>query len=69
VSQPDGLPMTEALMRSWDDLSAAIDRVLTAQPGQMTAAAERLEVSRREHRALIWSESQRLLKESKGRRS
>lgn len=37
----------DELLTAWDDVSAAIDRVVTAQPANMTAAAEELERSRR----------------------
>jgi len=34
------------LLAKWDDVDAAINRIVTAQPAQMTAAAERLQDAR-----------------------
>ena len=41
------------LLAQWDDVSAAIDRVVTALPGQMTDAAANLEVQRSKMRRTI----------------
>lgn len=42
------------LLDMWDRLSGDIDRVLTALPGQMSDASERLEVSRKESPRNPW---------------
>ena len=34
------------LLTAWDELDSAVDRIVTALPGQMTTAAERLEAER-----------------------
>ena len=39
---------TDELMKAWDKMDRAAQRMLTAQPYQMTEAAERLDVARRE---------------------
>lgn len=41
------------LLVVWDDLDAAINRVVTALPAQMTAASETLEQERRRMRAAL----------------
>ena len=41
------------LLAQWDDVSAAIDRIVTALPGQMTDAAANLEVQRSKMRRTI----------------
>lgn len=41
------------LLAQWDDVSAAIDRIIVCQPAGMTAAAEKLEAERKQMRAVI----------------
>lgn len=41
------------LLAQWDDVSAAIDRIVTALPGQMTDAAANLEGQRAKMRRTI----------------
>jgi hypothetical protein len=41
------------ILDGWDQVSLAIDRIVTALPQQMTHAAENLEARRREMRALL----------------
>lgn len=43
------------LLGNWDELDIAINRVVVAQPSQMTAAAANLEQSRAAFRDLIQS--------------
>lgn len=45
VSAKDENPIYE-ILDLWDDLDGAIDRVITALPGQMTDASTRLEAER-----------------------
>lgn len=45
--------ISEELLNAWDEMSAAIDRVVTALPAQMTAASETLEDVRRKFRELL----------------
>lgn len=49
-------PMSDALMKSWDEVSAAINRMVLAQPSRMTEAAERLRQAQADHQALIFQE-------------
>lgn len=41
------------LIDAWDDLDSAINRTVTALPGQMTAASERLETERSRFRKMM----------------
>lgn len=43
-----------ALLDKWDHLDSAINRVVTALPGQMTEAAVRLETERLQFRERIY---------------
>ena len=44
-------PTVEGTLKMWDDLSNAIDRVVTALPGQMSGASNNLEAQRLRFRA------------------
>jgi len=43
ASPPQPTTPFDPVLTTWDDLHAAIQRILTAQPYQMTEAAERLD--------------------------
>lgn len=45
--------LTEEILRSWDSVSIAINRVILAQPSQMTEAAERLRLAQLAHQDLL----------------
>jgi hypothetical protein len=43
----------DSLLRSWDDVDNAAQRVATSLPSQMTEAADRLERARIAHRDIL----------------
>ena len=42
-----------SVLDAWNDLDGAINRILTALPGQMTSASERLDAERLTFRKLL----------------
>lgn len=44
----------EELLKSWDELNSAIQRMLVSQPFQMTEAAARVEDARVKYNDLLW---------------
>lgn len=59
---PPMLPIPEELLAEWDAVSAAINAVLVAQPGQMTSAAARLGDAQRAFQYLCFDLSVRSLR-------
>lgn len=48
-----GLPIPDLVLEAWDNLSAAVDRMVTALPAQLSLAAETLEEQRRAFRTTL----------------
>lgn len=48
-------PSLLELYSAWDTLNQAAQRIITAQPHQMTESAEKLEMARENIRKAIWN--------------